>query len=162
MESIDPKVAIDMTCGNGRDTLFLSNIAKKIYAFDIQEQAIKTTFELLQENNVTNVQLIQDSHDKIDHYVSELVDLAIYNLGYLPNGDKSIKTNADIVLQSLEKLLAQLNHLAIVVLVIYLHDLEESNKIQDFTKKLDKNYDVLEYKVLNKKNSPYIIKITKI
>ncbi len=37
-------IAIDATCGNGHDTLFLSQTvgsAGKVYGFDIQEQAIQ-------------------------------------------------------------------------------------------------------------------------
>ena len=32
-------IVVDATMGNGHDTLFLAQLAKKVYAFDIQEQA---------------------------------------------------------------------------------------------------------------------------
>ena len=34
---------VDMTIGNGNDTLFLANISKKVFGFDIQDIAIKNT-----------------------------------------------------------------------------------------------------------------------
>lgn len=157
----EPKVAIDMTCGNGYDTLFLSKIAEKVYAFDIQDEAIKNTLKLLEENHVENVEVIKESHDLFDIFVENGFDLAIYNLGYLPSGNKDIKTNALIVLNSLEKALERLHHNGIIVLVIYLHDLEESKRISNFVQKLDKQFDVMKYEVMNKQGSPYIIKIIK-
>ena len=38
-------VTVDMTCGNGFDTLFLAEISKKVYAFDIQDAAIENTLK---------------------------------------------------------------------------------------------------------------------
>ena len=38
-------IVVDATMGNGHDTLFLSKLAKKVYAFDIQEQALEKTQE---------------------------------------------------------------------------------------------------------------------
>ena len=157
----NPKVAIDMTCGNGYDTIYLSKIADKVYAFDIQTEAIKNTTKLLDENKVQNVTVIKESHDLFDIFVSENIDLVIYNLGYLPSGNKDIKTEALIVINSLEKVLYQLNTNGIVVIVIYLHNTEESNKIENYINKLSSNFDVMKYQVLNKSDCPYILRINK-
>ena len=158
----NPKIAIDMTCGNGFDTLFLSKIANKVYAFDIQDLAIENTSKLLESHHVDNVEIILESHDLFDEYVLEKIDLAIYNLGYLPKGSKDIKTEAEIVIKSLKKAINKLNINGLVVLVIYLHDMQESNMIADYVNTLDSCYDVLKIQVLNKKDCPYIIKIKKI
>ncbi|XMB71971.1 class I SAM-dependent methyltransferase [Mycoplasmatota bacterium WC30] len=158
----NPNIAIDMTCGNGYDTLFLAKKAKKVYAFDIQDEAINNTLKLLEENKINNVTVLKESHDLFDIFVSENFDLAIYNLGYLPSGNKDIKTNSRIVINSLEKALEMMNSKAIIIIVIYLHDSDENIKISDFVSKLDRNYDVIKYMVLNKDKSPYIIKISKI
>ena len=133
-----PNVAIDMTCGNGYDSLFLAKKAKKVYAFDIQDEAITNTLKLLEENKIDNVTVLKESHDLFDIFVSEKFDLAIYNLGYLPSGNRDIKTNARIVINSLEKALEMMSSKAIIVIVIYLHNLDESKKITDFVSKLDK------------------------
>lgn len=158
----NPNVAIDMTCGNGHDTLYLSKIAKNVFSFDVQDEAIINTIKLLQENNVNNVRVIKESHDLYDIYVSDEVDLVIYNLGYLPNSDKSIKTDPRIVLNSLEKILPQLSNSGIVVIVIYSHNLLESTRVLEFAKNIGNNYDVSRFDILNKVNSPYIIKIQKV
>ena len=39
-------IVVDMTVGNGNDTLFLSGISKMVYGFDIQDEAINNTKRL--------------------------------------------------------------------------------------------------------------------
>ena len=94
-------VCLDMTLGNGNDTLFLSKLAKKVYGFDIQEQAIINSKEKLK--NVNNVELILDNHINIDKYIKDKVKLVIFNLGYLPNSDNTIITKADETLIAFKK-----------------------------------------------------------
>ena len=61
--SIEPEfICVDATMGNGHDTHFLSSLCHHVYAFDIQEQALKETEKLLSLNQVKNVTLIHDSH----------------------------------------------------------------------------------------------------
>ncbi len=158
----NPSIAIDMTCGNGYDSLFLAKIAKFVYAFDIQDEAITNTKKLLNENDIENVKVIKESHDLFDIFISENIDMAIYNLGYLPSGRKDIKTNALIVLNSLRKVLEKLNPQGIVVIVVYLHDIEESVKISEFVSSLGHEYDVVKHEVMNKSLSPYLIEIRKL
>ena len=38
---IKDDIVVDATMGNGHDTLFLAKLAKQVYAFDIQEQALE-------------------------------------------------------------------------------------------------------------------------
>ena len=42
-------IVVDATMGNGHDTLFLAKLAKQVYAFDIQEQALEKTQERLDQ-----------------------------------------------------------------------------------------------------------------
>ena len=99
-------IAVDMTVGNGFDTkMILDNFdVKKIYCFDIQKKAISNTYNLLKDK-YSNYELILDNHCNFYKYINENIDLAIYNLGYLPKGDKSITTNAKDVENSIIELL---------------------------------------------------------
>ena len=45
-------IVVDATMGNGHDTLFLAKLAKQVYAFDIQEQALENTQERLDRKSV--------------------------------------------------------------------------------------------------------------
>ena len=51
----------DMTMGNGFDTLFLANISKFVYSFDINKQALENTYEKVKDKD--NVKLILDNHN---------------------------------------------------------------------------------------------------
>ena len=73
-------MVVDATMGNGHDTLFLAKLAKKVYAFDIQEQALEKTQERLDQAGMTNTQLILQGHETLDQFVTE-VKAGIFNLG---------------------------------------------------------------------------------
>ena len=49
-------IVVDATMGNGHDTFFLAKLAKQVYAFDIQEQALEKTSQRLQEAGLTNAE----------------------------------------------------------------------------------------------------------
>ena len=151
-------VVIDATCGNGNDTLYLALRAKKVYAFDIQQEAIDNTDKLLKEHGIENVTLICDSHEKIDEYVSENIDLAVYNLGYLPKGNKEITTNAESTLTSLEKVLNKLSVSGLVCLTLYWGHPEgklEKEAVLNYVSLLDSSiYHVAYMSFPNQKNTP--------
>lgn len=164
-------IVVDATCGNGNDTLFLSNLVESdgtVYAFDIQQQAIETTRQLLNEHNRKNVTLIQDSHANIDQYIKEdeEISAAVFNLGYLPRSDKKIITKPDSTLQALEKLLQRLKKNGLIVLVVYAGHpggLEEKNAVLNFVTTLDqKQYSAVKYQFINLVNNPpFVIAIEK-
>ena len=99
-------VAVDCTAGNGHDTLFLARAvgeAGRVYAFDVQKEAIENTSRLLSENgiDISNVSFICDSHANLADYISR-PNIIMYNLGYMPGGDHSITTTETDTLKSLE------------------------------------------------------------
>ncbi len=152
-------VAVDMTCGKGNDTLFLSKIAKKVFSFDIQDQAIEQAKELLK--NQKNVTFIKDDHARLLNHVHEKVDVGIYNLGYLPGGDKSINTQAKSTIASLKALLSILNDSGIIIIEVYPHNKEEKEMLSNFTSNLDHSYDVIKIDLHNRTNPPHLIIIKK-
>src|SRR5690554_1833928 len=77
-------VAIDMTMGNGKDTVFLADLVKHVFAFDIQQEAHNNTKELLETLHIDNVTCIKDGHENLDLYDFSEVGVIIFNLGYLP------------------------------------------------------------------------------
>lgn len=152
-------LAVDMTAGNGHDTLFLSEHANLVYAFDIQKEAIENTSKLISHKN--NVKLIHDNHENVLKYIDQDIDLAIYNLGYLPGSSKEVMTNCSSTINSLKDLLQILNNQGIIILEIYPHNQEESRKLQEFAKKLNPPFYVAKLDLFNMKNPPYLIIITK-
>ena len=95
----EDSVVADFTMGNGHDTAFLSKTVGKsghVYAFDIQQQAIDSTAQLLKaEGCPDNVTLIHASHHLLKDYVKQPYRAGMFNLGYLPG---SGKTGIDISL----------------------------------------------------------------
>lgn len=97
-------VIVDATMGNGNDTLFLSSIASYVYAFDIQKEALRKTRALLERHDVRNVELILDSHTNITDHVKTFKGV-IFNLGYLPGGDRNVTTVHDTTIKAIDRLL---------------------------------------------------------
>lgn len=158
-------VVIDATCGNGNDTVFLAPLVKHVYAFDIQKVATDCTLEKVTSMNFSNVSVHHLGHEDIDLIVKEPVKAVIYNLGYLPNSDKSITTNEDTTLTSLKKSLLMLEAKGLIIIALYIGHpggKEESVAIDEFTSKLDSRYyHVLKYQYTNKIDPPYLILIEK-
>ncbi len=111
-------ICVDMTAGNGFDTLFLALLARKVYAFDISETAIRNTKE--KTKGLDNVILIQDDHAHLDSYVKEKVRLCVFNLGYLPHSDHSSITNKDTTLIAFKKAYDLLEANGYIVITFYL------------------------------------------
>ena len=100
-------VAVDFTMGNGHDTEFLSKTVGPegfVYAFDIQEQALASTQEhLVKVGCPDNYQLILDSHSNVKKYVDVPFKAGMFNLGWLPGGDKSITTLRETTLPAIHE-----------------------------------------------------------
>ncbi|MDI6453567.1 class I SAM-dependent methyltransferase [Peloplasma aerotolerans] len=158
-------IIVDATMGNGHDTLFLANLAKKVYAFDIQQQALQETKKRLDQAYITNVELILDTHEKINHYVSNIKGV-VFNLGYLPNADKTITTTKDSTINALHQILPNLKPNDFVLLVVYIRHQEgqiESESLQSYLSKLNPTlYKILKIELPYQTNQPpYIIFIQK-
>ena len=153
---------LDATAGNGKDTLFLAELVGpqgKVWAFDIQKKAINNTDKLLKDNNVREqVSLIQAGHENLNEFVEEPVMGIIFNLGYLPGGDKNIVTRPETTLKALISSLEILQVAGVIVMVFYTgHEggREEFDHIFDYAKELDYNqYNVLYYHFINQKKPP--------
>ena len=159
-------VVVDATMGNGHDTLFLAKLAKQVYAFDIQEQALEKTSQRLQEAGLSNAELILQGHETVDQFVTE-VKAAIFNLGYLPSADKSIITQPQTTLEALEKLCRMLvKGGRIAIMIYYGHeggDIER-DAVLDFVSQLpQQEYTATIYRTLNQiNNPPFLVMIEKL
>jgi len=159
-------IVVDATMGNGHDTLFLAKLAKQVYAFDIQEQALKQTSQRLQEAGLTNVELLLQGHETVDQFVTVL-KAAIFNLGYLPSADKSIITKPQTTIEALEKLCQLLvKGGRIAIMIYYGHeggDIER-DAVLDYVSQLpQQEYTATIYRTLNQiNNPPFLIMIEKL
>lgn len=160
-------IVIDATIGNGNDTLYLSKVVEngKVFGFDIQEDAIKNTKDLLDKNNCHNYELFLSSHNKMSSVLSDYlgkVSLVLFNLGYLPNGDKTITTNYETTIEAIEESFKLIHKMGMILVVIYPgHESGkiESEKIHEYLDKNNINY--IEYHNTDNVIAPYLIEIKK-
>lgn len=161
----DQDVVVDMTMGKGYDTLFLASIAKFVYAFDIQEIALEHTKKRMEKSEFKNYKLILDNHNNVLSYVKDF-KYVVYNLGYLPNGNKEITTKKHTTVKSLTKVLKHLQDNGMVFMVVYKghnEGYEESKAIHLFLSTLDQNrYKILKtYLPYQDNRPPYLLCIYK-
>ena len=155
---------VDATVGNGHDTLFLAHLVGKtghVYGFDIQEQAIQATQKHLDEHGqASQVHLFQQGHEMVAQVLPNetSIQAAIFNLGYLPSGDKTIVTQAQTTLKSVEQLLPMLDKKGLIILVLYSGHEEGMKEKKAILKKVtelpQEKYNVLSYQFMNQKNNP--------
>ena len=151
--------AVDATVGNGHDTLFLAKLVGNqgaVIGFDVQEQAISGTRQ--KTKDLAQVQLHLAGHETIGNVHSEAIQVAMFNLGYLPRADKQVITRSDTTIRALDSILPLLNKQGIITLVIYTgHDggMDEADSIHSWAETLDQTeFTVAEYRFLNQRNSP--------
>jgi SAM-dependent methyltransferase len=114
---------IDATCGNGNDTLLLAELtgsSGRVWAFDIQQKAIdETSARLTNAGCIGCVELIRAGHETIAQHSTGPVKAVVFNLGYLPGGDRAVITRPESTLAGLEQSLAILADGGIVAITIY-------------------------------------------
>jgi len=87
---------IDATLGNGHDTVMLAGLVGEtghVIGFDIQPDAVERTAARLTESGLRDrCELYAEGHQHIADRVHSPVRAAVFNLGWLPGGDKRITT----------------------------------------------------------------------
>lgn len=120
-------LAIDATAGNGHDTVFLAHCVApggQVYGFDIQPAALASTRARLQaEQQSAQVALCAIGHEHMASHVPTewrgKVSAIMFNLGYLPGGDKSVITDAATTVAALNQALELLRPGGLVSLLQY-------------------------------------------
>ncbi len=158
-------LAIDATCGNGNDTLFLADLCT-VVGLDIQMSAIQNT-EMLLERHQKRAILHRLSHAEIDQLpLPHPPKLIVYNLGYLPKGDKTITTQTETTLESVQKgadLLAEGGALSITCYPGHDEGAKEEKCLEEWASALpSKEWTVCHYRWINRPRSPSLIWVRKV
>ena len=163
-------LCIDATMGKGGDTYYLCNKtgeSGKVYAFDVQADALRQTREKLDKHKM-NAELILDGHEHMKEYVKEMaVSCIMFNLGYLPGGDHHLATKTNTTIQAVEAGLGMLKTGGIMSICIYSggdSGFEERDGVLEYLSQLDdRKYFIARQDFPNKKNNPpmpvFIIKL---
>lgn len=157
--------ALDATAGNGHDTLKLAQIVGstgKVYAFDIQHTALQTTRQRLEQHHAhQQVQLIHAPHQHLADHVPHGIDLAVFNCGYLPHGDKTLTTQTETTLLALNASLQHLRRGGLLSLALYSGHPEgqrETHAVLQWAQALNaQQFCVLHYAFINRPNHPPLL-----
>lgn len=119
-------IAIDATVGNGFDTLLLSQLVGergRVFGIDLQSEALERTTARLAVTNVENVTLLCGSHADLDKLLPRehhgRVSAVMFNLGYLPRGNKAITTSTQSTLLAINKSVEVLRPGGVISIVAY-------------------------------------------
>ena len=161
--------AVDFTMGNGHDTLFLSRAVGsegKVYAFDIQEAALTSTRQFLKSQGAPeNYTLICDSHHKVKEYVDGKIRVGMFNLGFLPGGDKSITTLHETTIPAIQAAIELLERDGCLIIAVYPGH-EEGTIEGQMVEELRATYDrsrilTAKFNIVNSPSSPFFFLVEK-
>lgn len=115
-----PGLAIDATCGNGHDTLFLCGIADRVIGLDIQPQAVENTNVRLAKAGCTNGKAILENHANLSRLAEPgTVDCIMFNFGWLPGAEHHTYSTDSTSIPALEIALALLRRGGVLSAVLY-------------------------------------------
>ena len=153
---------VDATMGNGYDTLWLCELvgeSGKVYAFDVQQEAVDRTAERLENASMRDrACLFCVGHERMGEVITEPVDAVLFNLGWLPGAEHGVTTQTTTTLKAAEAALELLREEAIMTICIYPGHEEgtrEKRALLEWASKLDdKRYDAMLKAYVNQPNDP--------
>lgn len=123
----DGSLAVDATVGNGHDTVFLARQvgpSGHVWGFDVQAQALARARASLAEHGLERrVTLLQRGHQELQATLPATargqLAAVMFNLGYLPGGDKQLTTLPDTTLTALRAAIEELAPNGILSVLAY-------------------------------------------
>lgn len=121
-------LALDATAGNGHDTLLLARLTGpqgRVFAFDIQPRAVAATRTLLEHHGIPPAccEVLTACHSRIGEYLPPDSEgrfaTIIFNLGYLPGGDKTVITQPETTHAAAVSALPLLRSGGLLLMVLY-------------------------------------------
>ncbi|MBO4928618.1 MAG: class I SAM-dependent methyltransferase [Clostridiales bacterium] len=158
-------LCIDATAGRGNDTALLCELAGSsghVLSFDIQEDAVKSTKELLEKRGLLDrADVYLESHSEMRKYADpETVSCITFNFGWLPKGDHNIFTKKETSIPAIEAGLELLKDGGIMTLILYYGretGFEEKDALLEYLPTIDSSrYTVVEMPFVNRSNCPPI------
>lgn len=172
-------LAIDLTAGSGRDTLFLwQQVAPdgRVLSLDIQPVALAETSSRLQLAGVPlhpspvgghrvgtepGVYLAAACHSRLGEFVDSAPRAILANLGFHPGGDREFVTRPETTLAALQtatRLLAPGGRLVITVYPGHPGGATEAAAVADWFAGLSPRYwDALQLRVANRERAPFLL-----
>ena len=148
---------IDATMGNGQDTCSLARLVGehgKVIAFDVQGPAVGNTAKLLSEQGLlSRCELHCLGHEHVLKVVKDPVMLAVFNLGWLPGGDKSVTTRWETTRMGIDGCLQLLMAGGVCTICAYPGHQEGGRELHELTRWLGaippQQFNILHHRFLN-------------
>ncbi len=159
-------VVVDATIGNGHDTLVLAELVGPdglVYGFDVQQSAIQATSARLEAKGFEQrARLVNVGHEQafalVDVHHRRSLRAVVFNLGFLPGGDKSVATEAGTTVAALSSLTPLIADGGLLLLVLYnghTGSLDEIDAVLKWCGRLDPSqFLVASYGYVNRPNNP--------
>jgi len=162
---------VDATCGNGHDSSYLAahcltDEGGSLYLMDLQEEAIVKTRKRLQaELNMATyerITFLNQCHSTFPETIQvNSVKLIVYNLGYLPGGDKKTTTQLNSTLESLKQALKLIEKGGAISITCYPGHEQgaiEEEQLLAFSSSLDpKMWSCCHHRWMNRHQSPSLL-----
>jgi hypothetical protein len=143
--------AVDATAGNGHDTAFLASrvgTGGRVLALDLQAEALASaSLRLLQLGLRERCELVHGSHCQLLKHLPEAaigqVSAVVFNLGYLPGGNKCLVTRPESTLSCLDACLVCCQRGAALSILAYRGHpggMEESEAVEAWIQRRQKDF----------------------
>lgn len=165
-------VVVDATCGNGYDSLVLAQLALtehsgQLHLIDIQAEALDATRARLNALPAIRLQRVLfhlQSHENFPAAITpHSVRLVVFNLGYLPGGDKGITTRVSTTLKSIQNALSLLQMGGCLCITAYPGHAEgarEETALMPLANSLPtQEWNVCHHRWLNRQDAPSLLLI---
>ncbi|QEL16959.1 tRNA (mnm(5)s(2)U34)-methyltransferase [Limnoglobus roseus] len=118
------EIAIDATVGNGHDAKFLAELVGptgRVYGFDVQPAAIARAEEMLAGCPTVSLFLADHAEmaGRLPADLWERVGAVMFNLGYLPRGDRTISTSTASTVRACDDALSLLRPGGVLTVMAY-------------------------------------------
>lgn len=158
-------LVVDATAGQGFDTEFLARLVGEqghVYAFDVQELALRRTKERLAAAGLLErVTLCHAGHEDMPTHVVRPVRSVMFNLGYLPGSDHRIITRPDTTVRAVQAAAELVQAGGLITLVIYpghAGGVQEQAALTTYLSGLPQGqYTVARYEFINQINNPPLV-----
>lgn len=168
--------AIDATCGRGGDLIALADLLllppyfNQIIVYDIQKRALKIAQMRAKmrfsPRQMDRIIWLERCHSMLGEAEADLpISLIVYNLGYLPGGNRELTSCAVTTIQSLKQAAQILQPSGAISIMCYPGHFEggiETTVVREFAKQLNaENWEVSEYSYAGKPLAPTLIWLKK-
>lgn len=148
---------VDATLGNGHDACMLAELVGetgRVFGFDIQAQAVQRAEAALREAGLLGrCRLNVMGHERMAEVVDQPVRAVVFNLGWLPGGDKAVTTRWETTRRAAQAALSLLLPGGVCTICAYpghaAGDEERRNLIEWLSALRPQEYNVLHHRFLN-------------